>query len=92
MFFSDQPSAPENLQASDVHEDYCKLDWLPPSDDGGAPITGTVYCSSRSHGFSGKAVDLQSVQGLIPIRSKLLKPFNCGFLTLTSNSGFLTNF
>jgi len=40
----DQPGSPENLQASDVHEDHLKLSWLPPSDDGGAEITGLNLC------------------------------------------------
>jgi len=40
LIFTEAPSAPENLQATDVHEDYCKLSWLPPSDNGGAEITG----------------------------------------------------
>jgi len=38
----DAPGAPENLQPSDVHAEYCKLSWLPPSDDGGAEITGEL--------------------------------------------------
>ncbi|ESO03551.1 hypothetical protein HELRODRAFT_191869 [Helobdella robusta] len=36
------PSSPENLQATDIHADHCKLSWLPPSDNGGADITGYV--------------------------------------------------
>jgi len=37
----DKPGAPENLQPSDVHAEYCKLSWSPPTDDGGAEVTGT---------------------------------------------------
>lgn len=37
---ADKPGAPENLQASDIHADHCKLSWQPPSDDGGADISG----------------------------------------------------
>ena len=40
IFLTGAPDAPENLQASDVHADHLKLSWLPPSDDGGAEITG----------------------------------------------------
>ena len=39
--FSDAPGAPENVQPSDVHADYCKVSWSPPDDDGGAEITGS---------------------------------------------------
>ena len=36
------PDSPENLQATEVFADHCKLQWLPPSDNGGAEITGYV--------------------------------------------------
>jgi len=35
-----KPGSPEGLQASDVCADGCKLTWEPPSNDGGAEITG----------------------------------------------------
>jgi len=38
----DKPGVPENLQVSDVHAEYCKLDWKPPADDGGAEITDYI--------------------------------------------------
>jgi len=40
MLYVDKPGAPENLQASDVHAEHCKLSWSPPTDDGGAEVTG----------------------------------------------------
>ena len=41
FFFSDKPGPPENLQVSDIHAEYVKLDWSPPTDDGGAEILGS---------------------------------------------------
>ena len=38
---ADKPGAPENLQASDVFAEHCKLSWNPPTDDGGSEVTGT---------------------------------------------------
>jgi len=66
------PGAPENLQASDVKEDGCKLAWLPPSDNGGAEIMGYVVekCEEGSNvwekvpGIPGP--DSHTVKGLEP--------------------------
>lgn len=39
----DRPTAPESLEASDVHATGCKLTVTPPKDDGNCPITAYVY-------------------------------------------------
>ena len=41
----DKPKPPEDLKVSDVFADNCKLNWEPPKDDGGSPITGSYHCS-----------------------------------------------
>jgi hypothetical protein len=34
------PAAPDAPVPADVFADHCTLSWTPPTDDGGAPITG----------------------------------------------------
>ena len=38
--FTDKPSAPQNLQVTNVQRDSIAISWQPPTDDGGAKITG----------------------------------------------------
>ena len=38
-FFADKPAPPEDVKASDIFADHCKLSWSPPPDDGGGDIT-----------------------------------------------------
>lgn len=38
----DVPSAPRELKVSGVTKSSCQLQWLPPSNDGGAPIQGYI--------------------------------------------------
>ena len=39
-FFTDVPSAPENLKVTDISSDAVSLEWSPSKSDGGAPIVG----------------------------------------------------
>ena len=41
---TDKPGSPEDLKLSDVYADHCTLSWKPPSDDGGADVSGN-YCN-----------------------------------------------
>ncbi|CAF3389199.1 unnamed protein product [Rotaria sp. Silwood1] len=38
----DVPSAPRELKVSGVTRSSCQLQWLPPNNDGGAPIQGYI--------------------------------------------------
>ena len=38
---TDKPTAPEDLEVSEVFAETCKLSWKPPADDGGGAIAGT---------------------------------------------------
>jgi hypothetical protein len=37
--FSDKPSPPQNVRATEVYKDYIVIAWDVPESDGGAPIT-----------------------------------------------------
>lgn len=41
-FFLGKPSAPENLQVKLTEENSITLEWMSPSNDGGAPVLGYV--------------------------------------------------
>lgn len=41
-FISDEPGAPGTPEVVDWDKDHVDLKWLPPVNDGGAPVTGYV--------------------------------------------------
>lgn len=56
-YFIDKPGAPEGpLAVSDVFADMCRLSWNPPTDNGGAEVTGKYLLFSVSQGSALKAV------------------------------------
>ena len=43
FYLPDKPGEPEGpLSVSEVFADNCKLSWKPPTDNGGAEVTGTT--------------------------------------------------
>ncbi|KAA3682313.1 uncharacterized protein DEA37_0008978 [Paragonimus westermani] len=38
----DKPNGPEEVKVAELFADNCKLEWTPPENDGGSPITGYV--------------------------------------------------
>lgn len=42
FFFTDEPGKPGRPEPRNWDKDFVDLEWSPPNDDGGAPITGYV--------------------------------------------------
>jgi len=40
LCYPDKPGAPKDLVAKEVFADHCTLAWKPPTDDGGAELSG----------------------------------------------------
>ncbi|KAF8572507.1 hypothetical protein P879_00960 [Paragonimus westermani] len=38
----DKPNGPEEVKVAELFADNCKLEWTPPENDGGSPITGYI--------------------------------------------------
>lgn len=51
----DEPGKPGNLRATDWDKDHVDLAWTPPTEDGGAPITGYVIEKKDKYGQWEKA-------------------------------------
>lgn len=51
FYFSDEPNAPSAPKIVDWDKDFVDLEWRPPVDDGGSPITGYVI-EKREKGTS----------------------------------------
>lgn len=54
----DEPGAPGQLKATDWDKDHVDLQWVPPKDDGGSPITGYVVEKKDKFGNWEKALDV----------------------------------
>lgn len=54
----DEPGPPGHLKATDWDKDHVDLQWTPPKDDGGAPITGYVVEKKDKFGNWEKALEV----------------------------------
>jgi len=48
LFVLDVPSSPQSVCVSDVSAERCRLNWKPPTDDGGSEIIGMTF---EAYGF-----------------------------------------
>ncbi|KAF2885739.1 hypothetical protein ILUMI_20443 [Ignelater luminosus] len=58
----DEPGAPGNLKATDWDKDHVDLQWTPPKEDGGAPITGYIVEKKDKFGEWEKALEVPAGQ------------------------------
>ena len=60
--FTDVPSAPVNVHATNVSRDSCVINWQAPASDGGSAVTG--YVIERRTGFGSSWVKCATVTSL----------------------------
>lgn len=58
----DEPGAPGHLKATDWDKDHVDLEWTPPKDDGGAPVTSYIIEKKDKFGDWEKALEVPSDQ------------------------------
>ncbi|ERL85176.1 hypothetical protein D910_02598 [Dendroctonus ponderosae] len=56
----DEPGAPGHLKATDWDKDHVDLEWTPPKDDGGSPVTGYIIEKKDKFGDWEKALEVPS--------------------------------
>lgn len=58
----DEPGKPENVRATDWDKDHVDLAWIPPTNDGGSPVTGYIVEKKDKFGTWEKALEVPADQ------------------------------
>lgn len=59
---SDLPGPPVNLRSSRVGENFIEIDWNPPENNGGTPITGYIVKKSQDKSTWTKVASVNSYE------------------------------
>lgn len=65
--FSDEPGKPGNLEVTDWDKNFVDLKWIPPTDDGGSPVTGYIVEVKDKSGIWEKALTVPAGQTVATI-------------------------